>query len=345
MNNSNLPLLSVIIPLYNCEDYIERALISLSLQNINMEIIVVDDGSTDNGPQRISTLINSDIAQGGIKLLRQQNSGPSTARNKALSVAKGEYIYFLDADDFLKVNTLGKVLEIMVNNDADVGRFDAKIIPEATAECVFNNQENCLELSVSKIMSGQEYIAWTGVMAGVTLWRHIFRKSFIDKYNLRLNQNVFLEEDYLFLFDLFLKNPKVVVCSGDRPYYWVKRLSSSSNKVNQRAFDSYIPLLKGYSLLLQNHDRMSTDYKTAIKFRIVYAMQIYLLGLVRKGDTGQIKSSIKKLKEYHLYPFKNSSLFLNLKLMRHHLIKYLAINITPLLLLLAKYYSHKVSKR
>lgn len=65
MNNSNLPLLSVIIPLYNCEDYIERTLISMSLQNINMEIIVVDDGSTDNGAWRINALIDSGVVRGG----------------------------------------------------------------------------------------------------------------------------------------------------------------------------------------------------------------------------------------------------------------------------------------
>ncbi len=338
-----MPLLSVIIPLYNGEDYIERALISLSRQNIDMEIIIVDDGSSDNGIARINRLIDNKLV-GGVKLLRQQNSGPSAARNKALSVAKGEYIYFLDADDFLKPNTLGKVLEIMINSDADVARFNAKIIMESDAGSVFNAQENCTELSASKIMSGQEYIAWTGVMAGVGLWLHIYRKSFIDEFNLRLNPKVFLEEDYLFLFELFLNNPKVVVCSGDRPYYYVKRLGSSSNKINQRAFNSFIPLLKSYSLLMHNHDKMPAACKTAIKYRIVYIMQTYLSGLARNGDICQLKSSIKTLKEYHLYPFKNNSLFLNFKLTRHHLIKYLVINITPLLYLLAKYYSNKVCK-
>lgn len=175
--------------------------------------------------------------------------------------------------------------------------------------------------------------------------QHIFRKSFIDKYALRLNENVFLEEDYLFLFDLFLNNPKVVVCSGDRPYYWVKRLDSSSNKVNMRAFNSYHPLLKGYSLLLRNHDTMFTGCKTAIKYRIIYAMQTYLSGLVRQGDIGHIKSSIKELREYHLYPFKNISLFLNYILMKPHLIKYLVINIAPLICWLAKYYCHKGYKK
>ena len=88
-------LVSVVIPLYNKSQYIERALSSVFVQTYPpLEIIVVDDGSTDNGPQRVL-----DLNYAKIILIRQENRGPGAARNAGLSIAKGKYVAFLDADD------------------------------------------------------------------------------------------------------------------------------------------------------------------------------------------------------------------------------------------------------
>jgi len=94
-NNITATTVSVVIPLYNKGKYIERALRSVSVQTHQpLEIIVVDDGSTDDGAERVSNFDNSKIT-----LIKQQNSGPGAARNAGLAIARGKYISFLDADD------------------------------------------------------------------------------------------------------------------------------------------------------------------------------------------------------------------------------------------------------
>lgn len=103
------PLVSIIIPLYNAEKYIEEAIISVKKQTWpNTEIIVIDDGSTDN-----SLVIATIFEAGNIKILHQDNKGASAARNKGLQEAKGDYIQFLDADDFISPNKIEEQLKIL----------------------------------------------------------------------------------------------------------------------------------------------------------------------------------------------------------------------------------------
>ncbi len=98
--------LSILIPLYNKEKYIERCLKSLLDQDISpseYEIIIVDDGSKDSSAQIVENYAEKNA---NIHLISQQNQGPSVARNRCLEAAKGNYLYFLDADDYLATNVL-----------------------------------------------------------------------------------------------------------------------------------------------------------------------------------------------------------------------------------------------
>lgn len=120
--------LSIIIPMYNVELYIERCLMSCLKQDVpygDYEIIVVNDGSPDGSLQiaeRIAMEYNN------ITIISQQNGGLSDARNTGLSVAKGEYVWFIDSDDWIKENCLGKLLEQLYNDNL-----------EALAICVANH--------------------------------------------------------------------------------------------------------------------------------------------------------------------------------------------------------------
>lgn len=106
------PLVSVIIPLYNREDLIAIAIDSVLAQTFtNFEVIVIDDGSTDNGPQIVRQYEDQRI-----KLISQQNAGPSTARNKGIKLAKGEWVAFLDSDDKWLEDKLQKQMELLQAN-------------------------------------------------------------------------------------------------------------------------------------------------------------------------------------------------------------------------------------
>jgi glycosyltransferase involved in cell wall biosynthesis len=110
-SDSIVPVVSVVIPLYNKGKYIERALFSVLNQTLSSyEIIVVDDGSHDDGCEKVNRLVSSNR---NIRLLKQKNSGPGAARNKGLAAATGKYIAFLDADDEWLPSFLEKAIAML----------------------------------------------------------------------------------------------------------------------------------------------------------------------------------------------------------------------------------------
>jgi len=112
----DVPTVSVVIPLYNKGRYIERALASVFAQTCPpLEIIVVDDGSTDDGPERVLSFSDPTII-----FIRQENRGPGAARNAGLSIAKGMYVTFLDADDEWMPSFLHEGLSLLENESANV---------------------------------------------------------------------------------------------------------------------------------------------------------------------------------------------------------------------------------
>lgn len=113
--------ISVIIPVYNCEDYIAESIRSILNQTFDdIEIIAIDDGSKDNTLNILNDLANEDSR---LLVYSQENQGASAARNRAMSMAKGDYFYFFDADDYLVEDGLEKAYSNAVNNDSDIVLF------------------------------------------------------------------------------------------------------------------------------------------------------------------------------------------------------------------------------
>jgi len=116
LDSSNPPTVSVVIPLYNKSKYIERAISSILAQTFPpLEIIVVDDGSTDDGPEKVLKFKDPKIA-----LIQQENKGPGAARNAGLARARGKYVAFLDADDEWLPSFLEKGLSLLENKEVNV---------------------------------------------------------------------------------------------------------------------------------------------------------------------------------------------------------------------------------
>ena len=117
---NNHPILSIIIPLYNCEKYIKQCLDTIFRQEMNeseFEVIVIDDGSKDSGYSLASEYAKR---YQNIIVMKQENQGVACARNNALEKATGDYVTFVDADDMLVFGSLGKLIKIAVDNKADI---------------------------------------------------------------------------------------------------------------------------------------------------------------------------------------------------------------------------------
>ena len=111
-------MISILMPVYNVDKYIEKTLESIKNQTYSdFEVIMVDDGSTDS-----SGLICDKWAQADsrFKVIHKENAGVSAARNTALSLVKGEYIFFMDSDDIIIPETLEELLDALIKNDADI---------------------------------------------------------------------------------------------------------------------------------------------------------------------------------------------------------------------------------
>src|SRR5699024_4231172 len=119
----NNPLVSVIIPVYNVENYLEECLNTVLNQSYkNIETIAINDGSTDDSAK----ILEIYKKKYNIKLIHQTNQGQSVARNRGINIAQGKYIYFLDADDFIEYNTLEIAMSNIIEYDLDLIQFGAK---------------------------------------------------------------------------------------------------------------------------------------------------------------------------------------------------------------------------
>ena len=139
--------LSILIPVYNAERFIERCLNSLIIQDLDKneyEIIIINDGSTDNSLEIVE---NYSKEHANVVFYSHENQGVVATRNKLLKHAKGTYIYFLDADDYLAHNSFGVILEFALKNDIDI----------TTKEGYAWLRENLMNENVEFLQADKEY--------------------------------------------------------------------------------------------------------------------------------------------------------------------------------------------
>ena len=130
--------LSIIIPVYNCEKTIRKCLDSIFIQknDLKYEIIIVDDGSSDGTVEVVESVI---AGRGNVKFIHQENAGAGAARNKALRYASGDYLLFIDGDDYISSNSLNILkIEMQKNEDLDVLIFRTGFFPLRSARSFTN---------------------------------------------------------------------------------------------------------------------------------------------------------------------------------------------------------------
>ena len=152
---SQTPLISVIIPVYNVENYLEKCIESLVSQTYhNLEIILVDDGATDCCPQLCDTWALKDSR---IIVIHKTNGGLSDARNAGMQLAKGEYIAFIDSDDWIETEAFQKMLNRMIEDNSDVVSCGVKWVSESgkllSEVSVAKNEVIDMHTAVSEIIS------------------------------------------------------------------------------------------------------------------------------------------------------------------------------------------------
>lgn len=208
------PLVSIIVPAYNAELYIEQGLKSICSQTYNnIEIIVVNDGSDDNTSIIVEQFINSDSR---VCLINQKNAGPSAARNKGIECSKGKYICFFDADDWVADNTIADNVKLLVDKSADLAIFGFWYCNVDTG----NTREN----PPPKAFSGNDVAFFDELFTDCfekellnSPWNKMYKAEIIKNNSIRFDERFSIYEDISFnLAYLFYAN-KIVV--NDKMYY------------------------------------------------------------------------------------------------------------------------------
>lgn len=212
----NIPLISVIVPVYNAEKYLPKCLDSILAQTYKkLEIILVDDGSTDNSGKICDEYALKDSR---IKIIHKQNGGVSSARNVALSVAKGEYIGFVDSDDYIENDMYEYLFGLCEKYKTKISVCNFIRIIKGK----FYNID-----SVSKESALPYYNALTLLHAQLFVCNKLFAAYLFKDY--KFNTNITFGEDMIVCTDIFDKTDKVAYGPLGK-YYYVENNTSATKK-------------------------------------------------------------------------------------------------------------------
>lgn len=232
-------MLSIIIPAYNCELTIERCIKSFIEDNIEKEVIIVNDGSTDNTKTVLSNLTKKYDA---VKVINQKNSGAAIARNMGLQVAIGDYYGFLDADDFVDENYFSELYKFAKVHDVDmvmgnVNREEKTAYIPFKHKSILNREEIMNKAIPLQIAPFHEY-DYDKVIP-CAMWAYIFRNKLIQENNIQF-YNVKNGQDSLFTLECSCCSLTMGIVNN--VFYHYENIDNSLSK--QYTVDRYLRLIK-----------------------------------------------------------------------------------------------------
>ncbi|MCH5342483.1 MAG: glycosyltransferase family 2 protein [Acetatifactor sp.] len=231
-------LISVIIPAYNVRDYLKQCVESVCNQTYkNLEIIIIDDGSNDGTEQLCDTFVDSRI-----KVIHQENRGLSGARNAGLDVANGEFISFIDSDDFIRDTMLQELHEVLIQNEADFSACAVECMRCDTGASAFSGDSG-----VVTVLNYVESIDFLCNKYWFNVWNKLYRHDIISE--LRYVEGVVCE-DVGYMASVFERIKRTVYVDKPLYVYRVKREGSSGMTFDARKlpaieeFERFITYLK-----------------------------------------------------------------------------------------------------
>ena len=207
---------SIIIPVYNCEKYIDKCLRSISKQTYtDYELIIVDDGSTDNSVKAIKAALGSYKLYDKAVFIKQDNTGVSKARNNALDVAKGDYVVFIDGDDFVDKDYIYTLYNYAIKDNSDVVICGYKEVDESG--------------NVIKTVSFDRDIKEVDYYKMMTTCMRIMKTELLIRYSIRFPEHVRGEDiPFNMMAYAFGTNIKIIDYVG---YYYVQHSSSAMKRM------------------------------------------------------------------------------------------------------------------
>lgn len=285
--NKNDDLISVIVPVYNIEKYVERCIDSIINQTYsNLEIIIVDDGSTDMSGTIVDNIQRKDSR---IKVIHKENGGLSSARNTGLDNSSGKYIGFIDGDDMISTDTYMTLYNEMVSTDSDIatcGMKEYQISGDMnTRFCHFPDN---MILENEKIL--EAYIKEPYII-GTSCCTKLFKKEIVKGELFEIGNQA---EDIEYVFRILLK-AKRVICIPQPYYEYVHRENSltTDESISEHIFDEVKVVNHIYETVATLYKRLE---KYANEYRIKSMLMVYQK-VKKNGDYVKYKQDMKKIQK------------------------------------------------
>jgi glycosyltransferase involved in cell wall biosynthesis len=294
--------LSIIIPVYNAAIFLPKCLDSILVQNLDFddyEILIINDGSTDN-----SLIVANSYSKkyDHIKVCTKVNGGVGSARNKGLTLAKGDYVYFIDPDDYLAESVLKRIIEQAENNNLDILTFATK---RTTNSSLFNSATKQMELELSPILNGENYIANNNYHNEV--WWYIIKRAYLKKSTISFIEGRWME-DAILTAKLFLKANTIAHLPIDAHRHLIIEGSAMTNREPShylKVIDDNRNAALVFESMIQNLLKSNANPKCIKRLRTRQQSFIFFLMVRMLKSTisfKQVKNTISEISYTNAYP-------------------------------------------
>lgn len=284
-----MKLISVIVPIYKVEKYLDKCVESIVGQTYrDIEIILVDDGSPDKCPEMCDEWAKKD---GRIKVIHKENGGLSDARNAGLSIVKGEYISFVDSDDWISPCFLETMYQTMQNEDADIVECGVTYVDEQ-GNIIRIRKNSALQVSFDKIEALRQLVLEEGVYQ--TVWNKLYKRDVIGDIKFEVGK---YNEDDFWTYQVFDRVKKVTLIEESLYYYLQRGTSIMGAEYSLKRMDGLEARFRRMEFL-QKYDELAMFVKARIMYDCLYHFQAavrYLRQTEQKVVTDYIIGNIKEL--------------------------------------------------
>lgn len=228
-------LVSIIVPVYNVEKYIDRCVESLISQTIDeTEIILIDDGSTDSSGEVCDQWGKRESR---IRVIHKENGGVSSARNEGIKISQGKYIGFVDPDDYVADDMFVSMIEVIQNNDIDLvccnySKFEEEKVPIPVTNSVQG------EMTATEAI--KHLLTWDGIVTSF-VWDKLYKQEIVKQ--MTFSPALSVGEDTLFIFQYLSNCRKLHILQKHCYYYFLRSNSAIGDKYTLKKRDSVISSL------------------------------------------------------------------------------------------------------
>lgn len=259
-------LISIIVPVFNAEKYLTKCLDSILGQTYkNIELLLINDGSTDGSPAICDKYAKTDKR---VKVLHKENGGVSSARNMGLELGKGDFVSFVDADDWLELDAISRIIQNISEYNCDAVIFEYSIVDEN------NLKQHKNHAHLQGVMNTEKAVECTISPVSRFVWSKVFSRKILE--GIKFDNSIHFGEDTLFACEA-LSNAKSVYYMAEPVYnYYQSSESATRMDFNPRLFSGVIAYKKLVDFAQNSYPAIVDVAQSAYKNLVVNVLKILM---------------------------------------------------------------------